>query len=266
LKGEKKMVKNNFQQFVRSLQDSIAKHSPEILTGVGIAGMVTTTVLAVTATPKALRLIEARKDELAVDDERPEKLDKLEVVKTCWKCYIPAAISGTLSATCLICANSVNARRNAALATAYKLSESALTEYQSKVVETIGEKKEQAIKDEIAKEKLEKDPVCNREVIITEKGNTLCYDVISGRYFKSDIERIRKAENVLNRRLIDEMYVTLNEFYSEIGLSPTAVGEDLGWDIDKGLIEIHFSTQLADDETPCLVVDYSVSPPKRYRY
>ncbi|MFR8351429.1 MAG: DUF6353 family protein [Blautia obeum] len=45
------------------------------------------------------------------------------------------------------------------------------------------------MKDAVAKDKVEKNPVVTREVIITEKGNTLCYDAISGRYFKSDIEK-----------------------------------------------------------------------------
>lgn len=40
------------------------KHSPEILTGIGIAGMITTTVMAVRATPKALILIEEKKTNL----------------------------------------------------------------------------------------------------------------------------------------------------------------------------------------------------------
>ncbi|MDE8707678.1 DUF6353 family protein, partial [[Ruminococcus] torques] len=95
-------------------------------------------------------------------------------------------------------------RRNAALATAYTLSESALNDYQEKVIEMFGEKKNEAVKDAIAKDKVEKNPVVTREVIITEKGNTLCYDAVSGRYFKGDIEKFKKAECELNRQMRDE--------------------------------------------------------------
>ena len=145
-------------------------------------------------------------------------------------------------------------------AIAYALSESAFKEYQEKVVEEIGEKKERAVRDAVAKERIDNDPVTNREVIITEKGNTLCYEVISGRYFKTDRDALVRAANDLNRRMRDEMYISLNEWYYEIGLKGVKVGDDLGWNIDRSYIELDFSSQLADDGTPCLVVDY-VEPP-----
>lgn len=236
------------------------KHSPEILTGIGIAGMVTATVMAVKATPKALILIEEKKNENHI-----EKLSTVDTVKTAWKPYIPAAVTGTLSVACLIGASSVNARRNTALATAYTLSESALKEYQEKVIETIGEKKEQTVREAVAREHIERTPVTSKEVIITEKGNTLCFDCVSGRYFKSDIETIKKAVNELNRQMRDEMYISLNDFYYEIGLNPIGLGDELGWNIDKGYIEPDFSSQLADDGTPCLVISYLVEPRYDFR-
>lgn len=253
------MKKTKLSSISKGIGGTIAKHSPEILTGIGIAGMITTTIMAVRATPKALILIEEKKEEIDVDELTP-----IELIKTTWTCYIPAAITGGLSIICLIGASSVNVRRNAALATAYTLSESALKEYQEKVIETIGEKKEQTVRDAIAKDRIDKNPVSSREVIITEKGNTLCYDAISGRYFKSDIDKLKKAENELNRRMRDEMYISLNEFYYEIGLNPISIGDDLGWNIDHGCIELNFSSQLSDDGNPCLVIDYQVTP--RYEY
>jgi hypothetical protein len=153
------MNKTKIATAMKSVQTMVTQHSPEILTGIGIAGMVTTTILAVKATPKALKLLKER------EEVQKEPLTPVETVKTCWKCYIPAAVTGTLSVACLIGASSVNARRNAALATAYKLSETALTEYREKVVETIGEKKEQAVRDAIAKDKVEKNPVKSQELL-----------------------------------------------------------------------------------------------------
>lgn len=253
-------MKKEIAKSFLSLKTAIKKHSPEILTGIGIAGMITTTVMAVRATPKALILIEERKEEIGA-----EKLEAMDMIKTAWACYIPAAITGTLSVACLIGASSVNARRNAALATAYTLSESALKDYQGKVIEMFGDKKNEAVKDAVAKDKVEKNPVITREVIITEKGNTLCYDAISGRYFKSDIEKIKKAECELNRQILDDMYVSLNDFYYEIGLDNVKLGDELGWNVDSGYIDLSFSSQLASDGTPCLVIDYSVAPRYDYR-
>lgn len=237
------------------------KHSPEILTGIGIAGMLTTVVLAVRATPKALRLI----DEKKTDIPEEENIPRIEAVKAAWKVYVPAVLTGILSTICLIGANSVNQRRNAAIAAAYSLSESALKEYREKVVETIGERKEQAIRDDIAKDRITENPV--REVIVSDRGSTLCYDSLSGRYFKSDIEKLRRIVNDLNRRMRDEMFISLNDFYCAVDnpdLGPTKLGDSLGWNIDKGYIDLNFSSQLTTDGTPCLVLDYTVVPEYEY--
>lgn len=249
------MSKSNPTAIAKSVKATMLKHSPEILTGVGIAGMITTTILAVRATPKALILLDKKKDE-----EETNVLSPIKTIKTAWTCYIPSAITGALSVTCLIGASSVNVRRHAALAAAYTLSESALKEYQEKVIETVGERKEQAVRDAVAKGKIERTPVSNNEVFITGKGDSLCYDAVSGRYFHSDIEKLKKAENDLNRQMRDEMYISLNEFYCEIGLEPIGIGDTIGWNIDRGYIELEFSAQLADDGTPCMVIDYHVAP------
>ena len=254
------MSKFNLTKAVKSIKGVLGRHAPEILTGIGVAGMVTTTILAVKATPKACLLINDRKDELEV-----EKLSATELVKTTWKCYIPAAVTCGASIACLVGASSVNCKRNAVLATAYKLSEAALSEYKDAVIETIGEKKEQSVRDKVAEERLKKNPVSKSEVIVTGNGTTLCYDPVGNSYFKSNIQQIESAKNKLNARMLSENYVSLNDFYDELGIGPTKLGDDLGWDIYKdGLVEIAFSSQLAEDGTPCLVMDYSIAP--RYEY
>lgn len=251
------MNKQNVTKVFNTVRAAVSKHSPEILTAVGIAGMITTTVLAVKATPKALKLIEEKKQE-----ENKDELTAVETVKTAWKPYVPAAVTGVVSTACLIGANSVHAKRNAALATAYKLTETAFAEYKEKVVETIGEKKEKTVHDNIAKDKIEQNPVAPTSVIVTERGNTLCYDMLSDRYFKSDKGRIERCVNELNRRMTAgmEMYVSLNEFYDAIGLPQLPVGDSMGWRVDKGLIDIHYSAQLTSDEEPCITIEHLIPP------
>lgn len=259
-------------ELVKTVQSVLAKRSPEILTGIGIAGMITSTVLAVKATPKALSLIEDEKraqNEHISDDARSNsaqivRLKPIEVVKVTWKCYIPTVLTGIASTACLIGASSVNFKRNAALATAYQLSATALTEYKEKVSEVIGERKERDIRDRIAKDKINNDPVGKHEVIVTGNGDTLCYDAYGGRYFKSSIDKIKKAENELNRVMLKDMYVSLNEFYDELGLKHTKLGDDLGWNLDDGFINIEFSSQLSEDGAPCIVINYTVSPNYNY--
>lgn len=250
------MNKQTIANTLKAVQKAVKKHSPEILTGIGIAGMIVTTVTAVRATPKALRLV----DEKEIKDGK--RLTSSEIVKTTWKCYIPSAITGVCSAACIIGASSISARRNAALVTAYTISETALKEYKEKAVEVVGEKKEQAIRDAVAKEKLEKAHVESREFVPTGRGETPCFDPLTNTCFKSDIETIRKAENNLNRRLRDELRITVNEFLQEIGLEPCdeSIGENLGWDIDKGYIDLDFSSQLVNG-VPYLVIGHH-NPPK----
>lgn len=250
------MRKPNLANLMSNTRQFVNKRSPEILTGIGIAGMITTTVLAVRATPKALQLIEEKKNEDWVDELSP-----LEVVKAAWKPYVPAAVTGIASVACLIGASSVNAKRNAALATAYKLSETALSEYREKVIETIGEKKEKTVRDKVAEERVKKNPVSKSEVVVTNNGTTLCFDPISARYFKSSIDKIKRAENELNKQMLHDIsgYVSLNDFYDELGLDHASVGDDLGWNVDR-LIDISFSSQLNDNGEPSVVLDYLVAP------
>lgn len=255
------MNKAGLKQTIKSAERVLTKYSPGILTGIGIAGMIGATFMAVKATPKALYLIESKKEEAEV-----EELTPVETIKTCWKCYIPATLTTVLSAACLIGASTVSAKRNAALATAYSISEAALREYQEKVVEVIGEKKEKAVRDAVAKDQIERDPVTKSEVVIIDSNsNTLCYEPLSGRYFKSTIDKIKKAEIKLDRQMIQEMYVSLNDFYWEIGLDGTDLGDQMGWNLSKGYMDLSFSSQLADDGTPCAVIVYGIPPVYDYQ-
>lgn len=248
----------NFSTLSKTIGTTMTKYSPEILLGFGIAGMVATTITAVKATPKAVKIIES------LAEENEEKPTKSEIVKATWKLYLPSVITGALSVACLIGSNSVNVRRNAALAAAYTLSESALKEYKGKVLETIGEKKEKEIVDAIAQDRINANPVSKNEVIFTGSGDTMCYDPIGGRYFHSDRTKIERAEIEINRRLLVEDYISLNEFYYELGLEGTDKGELLGWNVNDGKFETRFSSRLSDNGTPCLVLTFDVGP--KYKY
>lgn len=256
------MNKEKVTKMFKDIRSGLSKHSPEILTGIGIAGMITTTVLAVKATPKALQMIEEKKEE-----ENKEQLTVIETVKTTWKPYIPAVVTGTVSVACLIGANSVNLKRNAALATAYQLSSTALADYKEKLVEVVGEKKEKVILDKIAQDKVDKNPVESTNVIITGNGKTLCHDPQFGQYFESTLDDIKRAVTELNYRMVDqgEEYVSLNDFYDELGVDRIDVGEQLGWNVGRdGKIVVHTSAAIAKNDIPCIVIHYEVAP--KYDY
>lgn len=259
------MSKNGFSKFVKNVSSTLKKHQPEILTGIGIAGMVTTTIMAVRATPKALDTL-AEIKEIHADDPDKKEYAK-DFVKKVVPIYIPSAVVGGLSIGCVIGASTINARRNAALATAYAISESALKTYQEKVIETVGEKKEQTIREAVAKDTIEKHPIGNKEIYITGDTETRCIDAITGRRFTSSVQKIKEAELELNRRVISEMYVSLNDLYDELGLSHVKLGEDLGWCVDwldRDKIKLATDAVIDEDGVPCLVIDYRIAP--RYGY
>lgn len=252
---------------VANVSHGIVKHSPAILTGLGIAGGVTTVVLAVRATPKAMYLLDQAREAKRImplpedaEIEDDVTLTVGETVKAAWKCYIPAAVSGAVSIGCIIAGQTVNSKRNAAIAAAYGVAETALTEYQTKVIEKIGTKKETEIRDAIAQDHVKENPVSKNDIIITGKGEMLCYDDVGGRYFESDVESIRKVINDLNAEMIQENYISLNDFYYAIGLSSTSLGNDMGWNISDGLIDVVFSGSISDDGRPCIVISYRVMP------
>lgn len=255
------------------------QHGPEILIALGITGMGTATVLAVKATPKALEQIDDEIDRqnderIAYVDEHEEEiyhpvevLSKKEVIKVCWKGYLPAIITGVTSIFCIVGGTSINLRRNAALATAYKISEASvkeLMEYKDKVVETIGEDKNKEIEDKIDQEHLDRASINMDSSTITGKGPILYFDKMGGQWFKSDKESIREAINNLNRNMNSDMYVSLNDFYDELDMPHTIAGDSLGWNSDQGLIEFKFNPMITKSGVPAVVFSTRLDPRADY--
>ena len=116
---------------------ALKKASPTILTCIGAVGVVATAVLAVKATPKALEMVRA--DSRKNHDGDPHAATKVEVVKSCWKCYIPAAVTGAATIACIFGANTLNRRQQASLASAYALVNRSFMEYKNKVKELYGQ-------------------------------------------------------------------------------------------------------------------------------
>lgn len=242
---------------------NLAKNSPALLTGFAVAGLVGTVVLAVKATPAAYDLLNSESVDREAEDIPP--MTTIEKVKVAYKPYIPAAVLGAVTIGCIVGANHVSSRRTAALASAYSLTEASLREYQTKVKEVVGEKKVTEIKDAIAQDRLDNNPVTDRTILLTGKGETLMYEALSGRYFKSDIETIRRIQNDINQQLISDMWVSLNEMYDALDLEHVRMGDDLGWE-PSNMLQFDFSSKLATDGTPCLVIGYVNDPSIARRY
>lgn len=244
-----------------SLTRYISRNSTTILTGLAVTGVATTVISGVTATVKAVRklqqddIIDAN---LYLYDDRKAK----DIVKSVWPLYVPTAVIGSLTMACIFGSHTISNRKAAALAGLYTTAEKTLKEYQSKVIDKVGEKKEKAIQEELAK-----DAVSNSkgaEIYMTGNGDSLCYDILSGRYFTSNIEFLRKAQNDFNRDLINDMWGTLNDFYDRINISGIKIGDDIGWNVDR-MLSLKFTGALTEENKPCIVVDHEVRPFPTFR-
>lgn len=275
------MNKLNVKQCFKMAKKVVQKKSPEILTGLGIAGMITTVVLAVKATPKALDLIdeeiEKQNRKLSQEDydsgqstaNQINKLKPVETVKVAWKPYIPALLLGSASVGCLIGANTVSARRHAALYSAYELSKTAYNELNEKVTEVVGEKKVTEIKQKLAEDKVNKvSPEGTIEkksnVVIAGDGDTWFIDAMSNQPFLSSKNKLDAAANELNRKMRSDMYVSLSQFYDEIGIEHTGTSDYIGWRIDKEYIDVVTSDAIVKDGKVYVVMDFLSRPEYGY--
>lgn len=254
---------------IKMLKHGARKNSPTILTILSVGGLIATTVMAVHATPKVMRLIDdevyEREQEAIREEIIIEPMTKLEIFKLSWTYYIPTVAMGAATVACIVGANTINLKRSAALTSAYYLSETALKEYQAKVIETIGEKKAKLLKEEIAQKHVDKTKKDNNTVIITGNGDTLCLDMLSGRYFRSSVAKLKKAELDINYALMNETYLSLNEIYGYMDLGPVTTGKELGWDMGyQGKLELDISTCMSEDDEPCITFDFNAIPRPRY--
>lgn len=242
----------NMGMLMKDATKFMQKNSPAILTGIGITGVISAVVMAAKATPEAEELIEI------AEEEKEAPLTKAEAVKAVWRCYIPTVAVASASVACFVGAQSINARRNVALATLYTMTNDSFRNYREAVVEKIGEVKEEDVKNIVSKKELEKNPVDSNEVIVTS-GDTLCYDPWSGRYFKSSLEKIRGAVNDVNAEINRDLYVSLNDLYFMLGLPTIKMGDCVGWNTDHPL-SVYFSSQIAENDSPCIVLNFHTEP------
>ena len=231
------------------------RNGSTILTCLGGAGVVATTVMAVKATPKALMLWEE------AEKEKGEELTKLEVIKVAGPVYIPSILVGASTIACIFGANMLNKKQQAAITSAYALLNNSYKEYKNKVEELYGEETSNTIRNEIAKDNY--DP----EEVVTVDGEQLFYDLYSERYFESTIEAVQRAEYRINRHLAMRDYAYLNVFYEELGLPPIDSGYKLGWSTGACL-DIYWQTWIdfshekvtLDDGLECHIITMQTEP------
>lgn len=258
----------------------VNENSPTILTGLAVVGVIGAVVLAIKQTPKAIKIWEEKdkklkeKEEIkatSTEEEYSEKkykkdklIIKLETMIELTKVYAPVGLLMVGSIASMIGANQINLKRLATVTSLYSASQETLKKWQEKTFETVGKTKEAEIHGKVCDDILEKHPLDRNFIMHTGHGETLCYDPMTDRYFKSDIEFIRKTMNDFNFALRSDMAMSLNEFYEMLNLGTAKLSEDVGWTANHPM-ELRFDSRLASDGTPCLVLDYVVEPIYQYR-
>lgn len=227
----------------------LRRNSPTILTFLGAAGVVATSIAAVKATPKAMTLLEKTKE------EKGEELTKLEMVKVAGPAYIPAIAIGASTIACIFGANALNKKTQASIMSAYALLDTSYKQYKSKVKELYGENSDRNVKKEIAKDKFKDNDIhINNEKI-------LFFDFYSLRYFESTERLVLKAENRVNELLKLYGRASLNDFYESLGMPTAYTGYELWWNVQKcPSVEFTHDITTMDDGLECCVISMSVEP------
>lgn len=262
-----------FQKLCGKSERYLKHNSSTILTLLGAVGVIGTTVLAVKATPKAMKLLEEAKK------EKGEELTKLEVVKVAGPAYIPSVVVGTTTVACIFSANVLNKRHQAAITSAYALVDQSYKTYKTKLKELYGEEADIQIREAIARDKLERNeevagyvPGCGS--LTTQDGETyLFYEEYLGEYFEATIEAVQNAEYHLNRNFSMRGYATLEEFYEFLGVkNPARFCNALGWDCSRLIEEYestwidfdHHLTKITDDGLECYIISFPIEPTLLY--
>lgn len=238
------------------------------LTILGGIGVVVTTIMAVKATPKALKKIEE------AEEVKGEELTTVEKVKTAGTVYVPTIIMGVGTITCIFGANILNKRQQAALMSAYALVDNAYKDYKRKNIELYGEDAHNSILESLAIEKakdvgITADTFATRTCLTMEDScgdPVLFYDTWSDRYFESTIEKVIDAEYHINRNFTLRGFVTLNEFYTFLGLEETEHGDSLGWTIEDEMYWVDFNHRKVEleDGLEVILVESDYAPSSEF--
>ena len=254
------------------------KNAPLLLMLAGIGGLAATVVSAVKATPLA---IDKMDDEIAKRYENGEieyeelpmsvnksdmefRFDELgpkQIIKSCWKCYVPTVILGALSISSFIGSYKVNTARLTAMTAMYEFTANAYDRYRrnvTKVSPKTDVKATKAARDERVKD------IPESKFDGLPEGKEVCIDLFTGNVFYSTREDVLLAvSKIKDKFLAGEMFISLNEFYDEVDADHVGVGDDVGWSPDTDL-DIQFDSMLRNGK-PCLTIGYLAKPRFDYR-
>ena len=257
-------------------------NSPLILTGIAVLGTLGTAYWTHRATQRATREWDAH--EYVVNDahdrgelsqrEYDEALSRKTQLKMVGKYYLSPLLMGGVTIGAIVSAHKIGTNRAAAITTAYLISARAFDEAEEKFTAKLGDKKTREVREEIAQAKVDRMPFPSGQNVFVTGTKSWVLDTYSMRYFQSDIETLRAAQNTLNEQILQggDDTASLTDFYDLIGLERTKGSDDVGWNTDKTLtLDLDNASLTPADSVypppkiPCIVMDYKVMPIRQYR-
>lgn len=243
---------------IRNLSKFWARNSSKILTVASAGGVVATGVTSYIAGTKVPLIVDRLREEYG--DDIPKK----ELAKAVAVPMLPPLFSGGLTIASIAVNEALNTRQKAFLTGLVSAGELVAQKQQAKIKELLGAEKARAVQDDIQKDALKEYPVSQAHVIATGKGDSLCMDAWTHQYFTSDIFFIERMVNEFNRRLIGEMWLSLNDWYDLIGLPQAECGDYLYFNVDRQL-ELEYTFGESDDGRPCRIIWFKKKP-KEYEH
>ena len=236
----------------------LCRSSPTILTVVASVGVIVTTITAVRATPKAIKLM--KEEEL----EKGENLTKLEIVRVAGPTYIPSVLLGVSTIACIFGANALNQKKQASLMSAYAMLNESYKQYRKSAKTVYGEDADDKIHAEMAKDAMVYSYDWGYQVynmdMDSESERLLFYDLASKKYFRTTMAAVLNAQYHVNRNLSIRGDCSLNEYLSFLGVEGIDGGDDLGWDITYMVEEMdwldfdNYKSTL-EDGLECIIID-----------
>lgn len=258
-------MKEKMMNIFNNSRNMVQKHSPEILAGVGVVGVVASGVMACKATLKLNDILDECKetrDKIKEVEENPEFEDRyspedakkdltvnyMQTSMKIAKLYAPAVLLGSASLGCLLASNDILRKRNAALSAAYMTVDKGFKEYRQRVAERFGEEVEKEIRYNIKAQEIETTVVNEdgSEAVVKETVNVMDPNLYSdyarffdeaSPYWQNDPEYnlmfLKAQQQYANDLLKSRGRLFLNEVYEMLGIDKTKAGQIVGWVYNK---------------------------------
>ena len=231
------MKQNVFNEVYKGARKFVKCNAATILSVLAVGGVVGTSISVGRATNQASKKL---KD---ATDVKGEALNNIEIIVNVAPVYIPAILWAGSTIVCIIGANVLNKRAQAALMSAYALADNTFKEYRGKLIELHGKEMDEEIRGEIARNHYD------YHVLGIEHPDqkVLWYEPYSDRFFEMYERELIDAEYHMNRNFIIGGSRSLNDLYEMLGLPPTYKGDKNGWCVCDGYMWIDFEHILQKD-------------------